>query len=631
MPTAEAEGKNLREFLIRYPWPEDWARRGSIQNYLYTYELDTTPDKLWPYLADVSAFNKLIGLSQMHFTEKDGKAYGWAKTPVGLLAWEELPWEWDYGRSIAHARLYHKGNFKVFRARYIIESLGENRLRLTVYFGLVSGNLLGKITGGIYLKGLKEKYRKAFETLIPYIQKQQKLLLTSRPVFFSPEVQKRLETIQKSLEEKGVLPALAKKVVDYVKNAPEEDLVRIRLKTLAREWNARERELLEAFLLATRQGLFKLTWDVICPHCRGVREEITSLGQLPKRGNCAVCRIDFDATSFNALEVTFHVHPSIRQVEKRLFCAAEPATKPHIKLQKTIKPQDELALPTLLGSGRYRLRLQAKEIYNLLDVDDPPTPSGLRGTGQVTENRIEWPDNLAQKNLKSAYFPTLVLKNTSPEAKTFILEENELDKDTLRPVDLFSLQGFRDLFSEEALAADLKLEIGVQTILFTDLVGSTRFYEVEGDTVAFTEVKEHFTKAYDAVKRHGGAVVKTIGDAVMAAFAHPVDAMKAAVELQEYFNARNPETRLRLRVTLNTGSCLAVNLNSSIDYFGNTVNLAAKIQSIANAGQIGFTEVVLNDPEVKGLFDAKGLKPEKLDFEMKWAKRTIPAYRVEVK
>ena len=233
--------------------------------------------------------------------------------------------------------------------------------------------------------------------------------------------------------------------------------------------------------------------------------------------------------------------------------------------------------------------------------------------------------------MHSAHFPTLTLENTSSEPQTFVLEEDRLDQDTLRPVDLFSLQGFRDLFSQEALSSDIKLEIGIQTILFTDLVGSTRFYEVEGDTVAFTEVKEHFTKAYEAVKKNDGAVVKTIGDAVMAAFAHPVDALRAAVELQKFFREGNPATRLRLRVTLNTGSCLAVNLDSMIDYFGNTVNLAAKIQSIAGAGQIGFTESVLNDAEAKKFLEENRLTPEKLDFEMKWAKRSIPVYRVEIK
>jgi class 3 adenylate cyclase len=109
------------------------------------------------------------------------------------------------------------------------------------------------------------------------------------------------------------------------------------------------------------------------------------------------------------------------------------------------------------------------------------------------------------------------------------------------------------------------------------------------------------------VKAHDGAVVKTIGDAVMAAFVRPLDALKAAVEMQKYFNGHNPATRLRLRITLNTGSCLAVNLNSNIDYFGNTVNLAAKIQAIAGAGQIGFTHSVLEDPEASAYLKGLGL------------------------
>ncbi len=650
MTTQNPESSALAEFLRKYPWPEDWARRGPTLNYLHTYDLNTTPDKLWPYLADVSAFNKLIGLSEMKFTEKEGKAYGWSKTPAGVLAWEELPWEWDFGRSIAHARLYYKGYLKVFRARYIAEPIlrqgfggqasGENRLKLTVYFGVVPANLWGKITAGIFFPGLREKYRKAFDTLIPYIQKQQKLLSTSRPIVFAPEVQKRMEKAGENLAAQGVAPALARKITDFLRSAPEEDLVRIRLKPLARDWAQGDKDLLEAFLRATREGLFNLTWDVICPHCRGVRSEIGNLGQLPEKGHCAVCQVDFDATASNALEVTFHAHSSIRPVEKRLYCAAEPATKPHIRVQKSVPPGGELALPTLLGEGRYRLRIQGRRIYNLLDVDpttpdllrqDPGGPVGLRGEGGTMETRIEWPDTLAGASLQSGLFPTVVLKNTSGEPKTFILEENKADQDALRPVDLFSFQGFRDLFSQEALAADIKLEIGVQTILFTDLVGSTQFYETEGDTVAFAEVRSHFIKAYGAVREEGGAVVKTIGDAVMAAFSRPVDAVKAAVELQKYFNGKNPGTRLRLRVTLNTGSCLAVNLNSNIDYFGNTVNLSAKIQAVAGAGQVGFTEGVYHDPEVRKYLEAEKLPVEKLDFEMKWAKKTLPVYRVEIK
>ena len=624
MPTTETVKTNnvmtLAEFLNRYPWPAEWLKKGKPMHFFWTFDLPVAVEKLWPFIADLSSFNKRVGLGEMKFTEKNGRLQGFAVNVGTKMYWEEVPWEWEYGKQFSHARVYSQGLPHYMRARYLFEEPQPGKCRLYVYLSWIPRGPVSRLLINIGLKQIKKGYEKALREITEAIQKQQKPVFVPQAVKLPPQAKDRLQKIRQKLVEEGITAGLADRLIRYVETEPDETLYRIRVKSLAREWQVSEKELLLAFLTATRQGLFNLTWDVLCPHCRGVRNEVKSLGALPKRGNCEVCKIDFDATSFNTLEVTFHAHPSIRPVEKRVYCAAEPGTKPHIKLQKTVQPKEELALKTLLSLGRYRLRVQGAEVYNLLDISD-----------ESSGDRVLWQDSLAQQNLKSAYFPTMVLQNTSPEARTFILEENKSDQDTLRPVDLFSFQGFRDLFSEEALAADLKLDIGVQTILFTDLVGSTRFYEVEGDTVAFTEVKEHFTKAYEVVKKHGGAVVKTIGDAVMAAFAHPADAMKAAVELQGYFNGHNPETRLRLRITLNTGSCLAVNLNSSIDYFGNTVNLAAKIQAIASAGQVGFTESVLNDPEVKNLLKEKGLQPEKLDFEMKWAKRMLPVYRVEIK
>jgi class 3 adenylate cyclase len=530
-----------------------------------------------------------------------------------------VPWDWEYGKQFSHARVYSRGLSHFMRARYLFEETEPGKCRLYAYLGFIPRGPVGALKLRIGLPGMKKGYAKALQEIAGAIQRRETLKPPAPHAPLPSAVIGKLNGLKAQLVESGTRVEIAEKLARFVADEPDETLYRVRVKPLAREWKVSEKELLLAFLNATRLGLFNLTWDVLCPHCRGVRDEVRSLGQLPQRGTCAVCMVDFDATAFNTLEVTFHVHPSIRQVQKRLYCAAEPATKLHIKMQKTILPGSQLSLPTLLGLGRYRLRIGGRELYNLLDIHE-----------EAKENQVKWQDSLAEQNMESAHFPTVVLENTSSEPRMFILEENQVDRDALRPVDLFSFQGFRDLFSKEALASDLKLEVGVQTILFTDLVGSTKFYETEGDTVAFSEVRSHFLKAYDVVKRQGGAVVKTIGDAVMAAFADPLDALRAAVELQEYFNGKNPETRLRLRVTLNTGSCLAVNLNSAIDYFGNTVNLGAKIQSIAEAGQIGFTEDYYQTPSVRSFLKERRLVPEKLYFTQKWSGKTIPVYRVNV-
>src|SRR3990167_1615178 len=105
-------------------------------------------------------------------------------------------------------------------------------------------------------------------------------------------------------------------------------------------------------------------------------------------------------------------------------------------------------------------------------------------------------------------------------------------------------------------------------------------YAERGDPVAFVEVKKHFEVVFAIVRKHRGAVVKTIGDAVMAAFNEPLDAIKAAHAIHEAFPPNGGPLAIRLRISINTGTCIAVRLNAAIDYFGHAVNLAAKLQAL---------------------------------------------------
>jgi class 3 adenylate cyclase len=157
--------------------------------------------------------------------------------------------------------------------------------------------------------------------------------------------------------------------------------------------------------------------------------------------------------------------------------------------------------------------------------------------------------------------------------------------------------------------------VGRQTILFTDVVGSTRLYATRGDPGAFVDVKRHFTEIYRVVRQHHGAIVKTIGDAAMASFARPVDALAAARDIQLCFPPGREDLSLRVRASLNAGPCIAVNLNTNIDYFGNTVNVAAKLQACAEAGQVAFPKVVADQPGVRELLEASGATLVPLSFQ----------------
>ena len=170
---------------------------------------------------------------------------------------------------------------------------------------------------------------------------------------------------------------------------------------------------------------------------------------------------------------------------------------------------------------------------------------------------------------------------------------------TLSGLDLFHRPLFHQRFSDEVLSAEESLEIRHVVLLFTDIKGSTRLYEELGDATAYNLVREHFKVLFRAIEVHGGVVVKTIGDAVMASFRTASDALEAALSVQSSIAALKvpgTEDSVVVKMGLHAGPAIAVTMNQRFDYFGQTVNRAARIQGLAQDQEIYFSEPVFRDP-----------------------------------
>jgi class 3 adenylate cyclase len=160
-----------------------------------------------------------------------------------------------------------------------------------------------------------------------------------------------------------------------------------------------------------------------------------------------------------------------------------------------------------------------------------------------------------------------------------------------------ALQAFRDLFANEALRPGEKISVGSLTLLFTDLRNSTRMYRDDGDAVAFGRVMDHFDILRDAIAAENGGIVKTIGDSVMGVFVRPVYAVRAILQAHRAI-AQAPQP-LQLKAGLHFGPCIAVNLNDRLDYFGSTVNIAARLERFSTADGIVISDSVYDDLEVR--------------------------------
>jgi len=178
-----------------------------------------------------------------------------------------------------------------------------------------------------------------------------------------------------------------------------------------------------------------------------------------------------------------------------------------------------------------------------------------------------------------------------------LIEDRTWTRDALTAPEVISLQVFRDLFAAATLRPGDEAGVSQVALLFTDLQGSTALYERVGDAVAFNMVREPFALLAGVVRDHDGAVVKTIGDAVMASFGDPANAVKAALAMQ----ARIADHDLVLKLGVHVGPSVVVNMNDRLDYFGSTVNMAARLQGQSQGGDIVLSRAVADDPAVRPL------------------------------
>ncbi len=554
--------------------------------FFWCYEMTASQSEIWGYLSDTSRMNREMGFAPRKQTEQDGRLIV-TTSMLGLdQQWLEEPWIWLANQTMATTRNYQKGLAKKMHSVFHIDSdPALDRRYVYIYFGWQPTNLFWKLFLRSTSNLLHNNFQKAFDKLEKHfknISNKAQNVFQQAPQSLSKFALQNVERIRAQITAQKLSDDAADKLLQLVTTGDDFDLEPLRVLPLARAWKINEKELLTICLFATRFGLLNISWDVICPHCRGSRYSAQSLGEIPEVSNCEACNIEFSTDEANSIEVMFHVHPSIRKIEALQYCAAEPAKKIHIKIQHLIKPSQTLRITLKLNEGLYRARTTNHKWQSQVAIksEHSNTQINLR---------------LNAGNIEANSNSVLSFQNETNEVLQFIFEEQQWENSALKPAHILALPEFRDLFSEEHLSSNVKLYLGEQTILFTDIVGSTNFYKNVGDAKAFADVRTHFQEVFKEVQRHNGIIVKTIGDAVMASFSSTQEAITAAIDIQKCFYLTRSDTAIRLRISVHAGPVIAVHLNTGIDYFGNTVNLAAKIQSVAGAGEIALSKVVLGE------------------------------------
>ena len=394
---------------------------------------------------------------------------------------------------------------------------------------------------------------------------------------------------------------------------------------LADRWGADRIEALRLFLYATRAGLVDASWNVMCPNCRVPTTSVGSLSELRPEVHCDACNIDYDANFDQYVELRFTVSRSIRAADVPTFCIAGPANLRHIAGQVRVPAHDEAALTIQFARGTYRVRVRGRPERGHIRVDDEGTTSDIYirygGKGLTP---LEWRLQPGDRTLR--------IVNESDREVLVLVEQDAWGTQAASAALVTSLQDFRQLFSSEVLAPGTSVAIRSLTILFSDLKGSTRLYAAAGDTPAYAQVRDHFAVLRQVITRRHGAIVKTIGDAVMAVFPVAADATAAALDILaeiETLNARNPDRpALSIKLGLHSGSCLAINANDVLDYFGTAVNMAARVHAQSRGGEVVVTEAVIDDAEVGELLERRCVTAERFESALSGFHGVFPLFKL---
>lgn len=569
-------------------------------HYRWEWTLQAPPEALWPLVADTNRFNHDAGLPAVRRRPGEGASLSDGRrrlrfVHLGLtIEWEEEPFEWVRPQRFGVVRRYLNGPIAEIRVLADLSSRPEGGSHLVYQVWAEPRTLTGLLAiplqiGWVSRRRFASIFRR-YDALA--VRRDPPLEPAGRPRF-APGGRARLTQAQDALVNQGAPSELVARLADLIQRADDLALTRIRPYALADAWGTPRRAMLELCLLATRIGLLDFRWDLLCPLCRGAGQSSASLGDIRSQVHCESCHIDFSVNFDHSVELTFQPNPSIRQVERMEFCVGGPQVTPHIVAQQILPPGDQRMLTLPLEEGRYRIRSpQLPGGQFALVAPDGAPEATLRPAA------AGWP----QEELRLGRMPALRLENATQSRQVIILERLAWSDQAATAADVTVLQRFRDLFAREVLRPGEQISVGSLTIVFTDLRDSTRLYQEIGDATAFGTVLSHFDVLRETIAAEDGALVKTIGDAVMAVFRRPASALRAILHAQRLLASPRGTLRpLRLKAGIHAGPCIAITLNERLDYFGSTVNIAARLGGLSSGQEAIISSAVRNDPEVAEL------------------------------
>jgi eukaryotic-like serine/threonine-protein kinase len=580
----------------------------------WVWELEAPPRQLWPHVSNTERVNRALGLAAPEFTTRiapDGGVERYAGfRRIVPFSWREHPFEWIECQRFGVLREFQQGVFHWFLSLVELQprSGGGTRLvhKVKVLPRGVGGRLLARLELG--RKG-RRALERVYQRIDAVITGKQAASATAdpfeEPARLADSRRSRLEQGLDRLVQLDVEPDVADRLGEFLSQAPDPEVARIRPLALAERLGLDPDQLITACLHGAREGLLVLLWDLLCPVCRVPSKIEDTLRAIGDHGHCPACNLDYPLDFASSVELVFRVHPEIRQADLKTYCIGGPAHSPHVLAQVRVAAGERVELALEMTTGSYRIR--GPQLPWSADFQvQPRAPTRVwemnLGTGPAPED---------PRTLRTGH-QVLTFASELDREILVRVERTAVRDDALTASRAASLALFRQLFPDEVLSPGQLAAVSTVSLMAVQLdpAQTDILYHELGDSRVFNVIHELFQLLDEAVRSAGGAVVKTVGEGLLAVFDDPASPVRLGLQLEGHLRKSELTRSLRLRIGIHRGTALAANINDHLDYFGTTARQVLKLCSQVRDGELALSPSVASDPEVAALLEASGIEPE---------------------
>ncbi|MBX3223658.1 MAG: protein kinase [Labilithrix sp.] len=580
-------------------------RRSDAKKHLaWSWRLRSSPEALWPYVADTDRFNKAVGLTPVTFTDEPRPDGGVKRTGelrvLGLhVTWREYPFEWVRGREHSVFRWYDTGPLSALWNKVTLTPLAGGGTELHHDIWLSPRGVIGQLAAFVELdRKLAPSVDRFYRHLDDVLVAGGKVDPFEAPFVPTPEQRAFVEAGCARLHGEGFDPSLVEKLAMHLLSAPDGVMGTLRPYELADAWNVGRAETVDAFIHAAHAGILEPAWDVVCPKCMIAHESLDELDQVTKLGTCSACATSFERDLKETVELVFAPHPSVRSIERVTFCAGSPAKRPHILAQQVLEPGEVREVTLRLPRGTYRLsgalaKTGSEIVASAVGFEE-------RCVGVSDGERIE-----GRPAILKAGTVTLALRNASAGEETFRVELAGARDDAVSAAAALTHPSFRSFFADQLLAHGEHVRVRHLAFLFVELVSRETLFDAVGDGAACAELSRLDAMVLEAARAHEGEVVPSSLAIFVVGFSTTLRAVRAALALRDRLAGTTFGSPVAIAV--HDGRCIALTRAGRPEFFGETLHRGQSLLRDCPSGGIALSPSVASDRAVAVAVHESGL------------------------